>query len=71
MSKRDMRAKKLLLAVLLAMSVQSYYAAPAWAAAAGQTAGQTEMTATADAAEQNGQEAQAAEGAEKTETTEK
>ena len=28
MSKRDMRAKKLLLAVLLAMSMQSYHAAP-------------------------------------------
>ena len=45
MSKRDMRAKKLLLAVLLAMSVQSYYAAPAWAAEAGQLAGQTETVA--------------------------
>ncbi len=32
MSKRDMRAKKLLLAVLLAMSMQSYHAAPTWAA---------------------------------------
>ena len=42
MSKRDMRAKKLLLAVLLAMSMQSYYAAPTWAAEAGQPAGQTE-----------------------------
>jgi hypothetical protein len=42
MSKRDMRAKKLLLAVLLAMSVQSYYAAPAWAAEDGQLAGQTD-----------------------------
>lgn len=42
MSKRDMRAKKLLLAVLLAMSMQSYYAAPTWAAEAGQPTGQTE-----------------------------
>ena len=42
MSKRDMRAKKLLLAVLLAMSMQSYYAAPTWAAETGQPAGQTE-----------------------------
>ena len=42
MSKRDMRAKKLLLAVLLAMSMQSYHAAPTWAAEIGQPAGQTE-----------------------------
>ena len=42
MSKRDMRAKRLLLAVLLAMSMQSYYAAPTWAADAGQPIGQTE-----------------------------
>ncbi|MDO5380561.1 MAG: YadA-like family protein [Acidaminococcaceae bacterium] len=42
MSKRDMRARKLLLAVLLAMSMQSYYAAPTWAAEAGQPAGQTD-----------------------------
>ena len=42
MSKRDMRAKKLLLAVLLAMSMQSYYAEPTWAAEAGQPTGQTE-----------------------------
>ncbi|WP_455656362.1 YadA-like family protein [Phascolarctobacterium sp.] len=43
MSKRDMRAKKLLLAVLLAMSMQSYYAAPTWAAEAGQQAEQTDI----------------------------
>ncbi|MDO5381012.1 MAG: hypothetical protein Q4E98_09115, partial [Acidaminococcaceae bacterium] len=42
MSKRDMRTKKLLLAVLLAMSMQSYYAAPTWATEAGQPAGQTD-----------------------------
>ena len=42
MSKRDMRAKKLLLAVLLAMSMQSYYAAPTWAVESGQPAEQTE-----------------------------
>lgn len=37
MSKRDMRAKRLLLAVLLAMSVQSYHAVPTWAEESGQT----------------------------------
>ncbi|MFQ9935823.1 MAG: hypothetical protein ACLRXQ_07200 [Phascolarctobacterium faecium] len=51
MSKRDMRAKKLLLAVLLAMSMQSYHAAPTWAAEIGQPAGQTE---TVDGKRQSG-----------------
>lgn len=37
MSKRDMRTKRLLLAVLLAMSVQSYHAVPTWAEESGQT----------------------------------
>lgn len=36
MSKRDMRAKKLLLTVLLAVSVPGYYAPPAWSAGGGQ-----------------------------------
>ncbi len=83
MSKRDMRAKKLLLAVLLAMSMQSYYAAPTWAAEVGQPAGQTETvdgkgqsdgTTTPDAEEETsapatGDEAAAAEGEEGANTT--
>ena len=83
MSKRDMRAKKLLLAVLLAMSMQSYYAAPTWSAEVGQPAGQTETVdgkgqsdgTTTPAAEEEtsapatGDEAAAAEGEEGANTT--
>ena len=83
MSKRDMRAKKLLLAVLLAMSMQSYYAAPTWAAEAGQPTGQTETVdgkgqsdgTTTPAGEEEtsapatGEEAAAAEGEEGANTT--
>ncbi|WP_455654397.1 beta strand repeat-containing protein, partial [Phascolarctobacterium sp.] len=42
MSKRDMRAKKLLAAVLMALSMQVWYAPPIWAAEGGQTAKQTD-----------------------------
>ena len=49
MSKRDMRARRLLAAVLLAMSVQVWYAQPLWAA---QSAAVT-TTKTTDKAEDN------------------
>ncbi|WP_339827791.1 hypothetical protein, partial [Phascolarctobacterium sp.] len=49
MSKRDMRARRLLAAVLLAMSVQVWYAAPVWAAQPAATT-TTETTSANDAA---------------------
>ncbi|WP_455654222.1 YadA-like family protein [Phascolarctobacterium sp.] len=42
MSKRDMRAKKLLAAVLMALSMQVWYVPPIWAAEGGQTTKQAD-----------------------------
>ncbi|WP_337366047.1 helix-turn-helix domain-containing protein [Phascolarctobacterium sp.] len=49
MSKRDMRARRLLAAVLLAMSVQVWYAAPVWAAQPAATTTSANDAAAADA----------------------
>ena len=51
MSKRDMRARRLLAAVLLTMSVQVWYAQPLWAAQPAATTTATETTAAGNAAD--------------------
>ena len=51
MSKRDMRARRLLAAVLLTMSVQVWYAQPLWAAQPAATTTATETTAAGNSAD--------------------
>ena len=64
MSKRDMRARRLLAAVLLAMSVQVWYAQPLWAAQPDATTTATETTAAGNSADTTAK-------TENTETTDK